>query len=156
MIVMLLKKIAIIFAMTALAANANGRTECRRDPSDSMLIRISEIEVYPQYLEEYLKYAAVVGSTSVKEESGVICIYPMQQKRDSTQIRILEIYASDEAYKHHIETPHFLKYKTGTLHMVKRLDLVDMKTFDDAGMSYLFLKMRNEALSEDCRKASGR
>ena len=33
-----------------------------------MLIRMSEIEVYPQYLKEYLEYASVVGATSVKED----------------------------------------------------------------------------------------
>ncbi|MBD9270607.1 MAG: antibiotic biosynthesis monooxygenase, partial [Akkermansia sp.] len=106
-----------------------------------MLIRISEIEVHPQYLKEYLEYASTVGAASVKEESGVICIYPMQMKRDSTQIRILEIYASPEAYRHHIQTAHFQKYKTETLHMVKRLDLVDMHAVDPAGMPEIFLIM---------------
>lgn len=111
-------------------------------PADGMLVRISEIEVHPQYLKEYLEYAYTVGATSVKEESGVICIYPMQMKRDSTQIRILEIYASPEAYRHHIKTAHFQKYKTGTLHMVKHLDLVDMYALDPASMPQIFLKMR--------------
>ena len=93
----------------------------------TMIVRISEIEVYSEHLTEYLEYAHTVGATSVKEEPGVICIYPMQQLRDSCQIRILEIYASQEAYQHHITTPHFQTYKQGTLHMVKRLDLVDMR-----------------------------
>lgn len=64
----------------------------------TMIVRISEIEVYPEYLKEYLEFAHNVGATSVKEEPGVICIYPMQQQKDSCQIRILEIYASQEAY----------------------------------------------------------
>lgn len=110
--------------------------------AENMLIRISEIEVYPQYLKEYLEYASVVGATSVKEESGVICIFPMQMKRDSTQIRILEIYASPEAYRHHIQTAHFRKYKTATLRMVKSLDLVDMHALDPAGMPEIFLKIK--------------
>ncbi len=113
-------------------------------PADSMLIRISEIEVHPQYLKEYLEYAYTVGATSVREEAGVVCIYPMQTKRDSTQIRILEIYASQEAYRHHIKTAHFQKYKTGTLHMVKHLDLVDMYALDPASMPRIFLKMKTE------------
>ena len=60
----------------------------------SMIVRISEIEVYPEYLTDYLKFAHNVGATSVREEPGVICIYPMQQLRDDCQIRILEIYTS--------------------------------------------------------------
>lgn len=41
------------------------------------------------------------------------------------KITILEIYADERAYQSHIETPHFLKYKQGTLKMVKELELVD-------------------------------
>lgn len=106
-----------------------------------MLVRISEIEVYPQYLQEYLKYALTVGATSVKEEPGVICIYPMQQKRDSCQIRILEIYADNEAYKRHIASAHFQAYKKGSLHMVKSLDLVDVRPLNEADMKTIFKKM---------------
>ena len=93
----------------------------------TMTYRNREIEVYPEYLKEYLEFAHNVGATSVKEEPGVICIYPMQQLRNDCQIRILEIYASQEAYQQHIKTEHFQTYKQGTLHMVKSLDLVDMR-----------------------------
>lgn len=110
------------------------------NPTESMIVRISEIEVYPEYLEEYLEFAHNVGATSVKEESGVICIYPMQQLRNDCQIRILEIYASQEAYQHHIKTPHFLTYKQGTLHMVKSLDLVDMREMAPEVLSLIFKK----------------
>lgn len=51
--------------------------------ADSMLVRISEIEVYPEYLNEYLSFALTVGETSVCEEPGVIAIFPMIQQRDS-------------------------------------------------------------------------
>jgi 4-carboxymuconolactone decarboxylase len=38
----------------------------------------------------------------------------------------MEIYASVDAYKAHIESPHFRKYKVGTEHMVKSLELVEV------------------------------
>lgn len=106
----------------------------------TMIVRISEIEVYPEYLQEYLEQAHTVGATSVREEPGVICIYPMQQLRDECQIRILEIYASQDAYQHHIKTPHFLTYKHGTLHMVKSLDLVDMRQMAPETLPLIFNK----------------
>lgn len=109
--------------------------------TDSMLIRISEIEVYPQYMNEYLAAAKTVGATSVKEEPGVICIFPMQLKRNRNLIRIVEIYASMEAYHQHIGTTHFQTYKQKTLHMVKSLDLIDMESLDPKGMPLIFLKM---------------
>ena len=108
----------------------------------TMIVRISEIEVYPEYLTEYLAFAHNVGATSVKEEPGVICIYPMQQLRNDCQIRILEIYASQEAYQHHIQTEHFQTYKQGTLHMVKSLDLVDMRQMAPECLPIIFNKAK--------------
>ena len=110
--------------------------------SQGMLVRISEIEVYPEYINQYLSMALEVGATSVHEEPGVIAIFPMVQQHDSCQIRILEIYASQEAYKHHIGTKHFQTYKQGTLHMVKSLDLVDMQPMNPSAMPEIFLKMK--------------
>ena len=111
-------------------------------PDSTMIVRISEIEVYPEYLTEYLEFAHNVGATSVKEEPGVICIYPMQQLRNDCQIRILEIYASQEAYQHHIKTEHFQTYKQGTLHMVKSLDLVDMRQMAPECLPLIFNKAK--------------
>ena len=108
----------------------------------NMIVRIAEIEVYPQYLEEYLAFANEVDRLSIEREPGVICLYPMQSVEDSCQIRILEIYASEEAYQQHLKTPHFQKYKQGTLHMVKDLKLPTMKPLDPETMKLIFKKQR--------------
>ena len=105
------------------------------------IVRISEIEIFPEHLEAYLRAAATVGAESVRKEPGVICIFPMRQKRNACQIRILEIYASQAAYQSHIASAHFQAYKQGTLHMVKHLDLVDMHPLDPTGMQSIFGKM---------------
>ena len=107
-----------------------------------MIVRIAEIEVRPQYLTEYLEFANEVDRLSVEREPGVICLYPMQSAEDSTHIRILEIYASDEAYQQHLKTPHFQKYKQGTLHMVKDLKLPTMQPLDQETMKLIFKKMK--------------
>lgn len=112
---------------------------------NNMLVRISEIEVYAEYVDEYLQFALTVGETSVREEPGVIAIYPMIQQRDSCQIRILEIYADQEAYEHHIGTEHFQIYKQGTLHMVKHLDLVDMYPMNPSAMPEIFRKLSTKS-----------
>ena len=108
----------------------------------NMIVRIAEIEVYPQYLMEYLEFANEVDRLSVEREPGVICLFPMQSADDSCQIRILEIYASEEAYQQHLKTDHFLKYKQGTLHMVKNLKLPTMKPLDTETMKEIFKKQR--------------
>ena len=107
-----------------------------------MLVRIAEIEVYPQYLSEYLTYANEVDRLSVEREPGVICLFPMQSAENPTLIRILEIYASEDAYQNHLKTDHFQKYKQGTLHMVKDLKLPAMKPLDPETMKMIFKKQR--------------
>ena len=108
----------------------------------NMIVRIAEIEVYPQYMKEYLAFANEVDRLSIEREPGVICLYPMQSAEDSCQIRILEIYASEEAYQQHLKTDHFQKYKLGTLHMVKDLKLPTMKPLDPETMKLIFKKQR--------------
>jgi len=108
----------------------------------TMIVRLAEIEVYPEHLQEYLKFAGEVDRLSVEREPGVVCLFPMQSAEDSTHIRILEIYASEEAYQSHIKTAHFLKYKQGTLHMVKSLKLPTMHPLDPETMNLIFNKLR--------------
>ena len=108
----------------------------------NMIVRIAEIEVYPQYMKEYLAFANEVDRLSIEREPGVICLYPMQSAEDSCQIRILEIYASDESYQQHLKTDHFQKYKQDTLHMVKDLKLPTMKPLDPETMKLIFKKQR--------------
>ena len=96
------------------------------------IIRLSKIEVCPQYLDEYMKYATEVGEVSLRTEPGVLTMYAVSDKDAPCQITILETYASQEAYKQHIASAHFQKYKQGTLHMVKSLQLCDQKPLNPA------------------------
>lgn len=75
-------------------------------------------------------------------EPGVISIYPMYQKENPTEIRILEIYADKKAYELHLETPHFKHYKTTTLKMVNSLKLIDMNAIDGKTMPMIFKKIK--------------
>ena len=96
------------------------------------IVRLSKIEVYPQYLDEYMKYATEVGEVSLRTEPGVLTMYAVGEKEDPCKITILETYASREAYEKHIASKHFQKYKQGTLHMVKSLQLCDQTPLNNA------------------------
>ncbi|WP_277182815.1 putative quinol monooxygenase [Caballeronia sp. BR00000012568055] len=106
-----------------------------------MLVRISEIEVVSQSVDEYQRILGEEAEASVRLEPGVLCIFPSAQRGNPTQIRILEIYANRDAYNAHIRSPHFQKYKTSTLDMVKSLRLVDMQAMDAKAMPLIFKKM---------------
>ena len=112
--------------------------------TNDMMIRISEIEIDSNYLEAYKAILKEEASASMQIEPGVISIYPMYQKEHSTQVRILEIYADREAYESHLKTPHFQKYKTTTLKMVKSLKLVDMGAMDPETMPEIFRKLKEK------------
>jgi quinol monooxygenase YgiN len=107
-----------------------------------MMIRIAEIEIDSNYLQEYNTILQEESRASVLLEEGVIVIFPMYQKENPTQIRLLEIYANREAYQAHLKTPHFQKYKTSTLKMVKSLKLIDMESLDPQTMAEIFRKMK--------------
>lgn len=89
------------------------------------IVRLSKIEVYPEYIEEYMKYAVEVGEISLLTEPGVLTMYAVSEKDNPCNVTILETYASKSAYEQHIASEHFQKYKKGTLHMVKNLVLSD-------------------------------
>ncbi|MBD0851848.1 antibiotic biosynthesis monooxygenase [Maribacter arenosus] len=109
-----------------------------------MMVRIAEIEVEPDYLEEYISILKEEAEASVRLEAGVICIYPMFQKENPNQIRLLEIYADNTSYESHLQTPHFKHYKESTLPMVKSLQLVDMESIDQKTMANIFKKINTQ------------
>lgn len=111
---------------------------------EEQMVRIAEIEIDSAYLKEYIAILEEEAAASVKLESGVIAIFPMYQKENPTRIRILEIYASKAAYEQHLKTPHFQKYKTTTLKMVKSLNLVSMEAIDVAIMPLMFRKLKDK------------
>lgn len=108
---------------------------------EDMMIRMAEIEIDAAYIDEYIGILKEEAAASVRLEKGVLCIFPMFQKEAPTQIRLLEIYADQAAYEAHLQTPHFLDYKTSTLHMVKSLELIDMEAIDVETMSAIFTKL---------------
>jgi len=129
-----------IFLIIALILFSFGNVFAQKD---TMLIRISEIEIDSNYLDKYNAILIEEARASVKLEPGVIAIYPMNQQDHPTEIRILEIYKNREAYESHLKTAHFLKYKTTTLKMVRSLKLIDMEALDAETMSSIFLKMKD-------------
>ncbi len=104
------------------------------------IVRLSKIEVYPEYLEAYMKYAVEVGEVSLRTEPGVLTMYAVCEKENPCRITILETYASREAYESHIASEHFQKYKQGTLHMVKELTLSDQLELNPANRINNFIQ----------------
>ena len=104
------------------------------------IVRLSKIEVWPQFLDEYIKYVTEVGEISLRTEPGVLTMYVVGEKENPCKITILETYSSKEAYDRHIASTHFQKYKQGTQHMVKSLVLSDQTPLNPANRINNFIE----------------
>lgn len=125
--------LTIITIMTILTGCDCSQTPTKKEIMDKLpmqedgIIRLSKIQVNPEYLDEYIDFAMEVGTISLQTEPGVLTMYAVADKENPCNITILETYSSQEAYKSHIASEHFQKYKQGTLHMVDSLLLDDVQ-----------------------------
>lgn len=143
---MRLQKLGLLLILMAMWTSCPGQKfESGKDDLESgeMMVRIAAIEIHPNYLEEYLSILKEEAEASIRLEKGVICIYPMFQKENPTEIRLLEIYASKKAYELHLQSPHFKHYKETTLKMVKNFKLIDMEAIDAETMPLIYRKIKN-------------
>jgi quinol monooxygenase YgiN len=114
-----MKNIPLVIFTLLLSTSLFGQKE------NKQMVRLAKLVIDSTQLETYNGFLKEEIETSLKVEPGVLTLYAVAEKTKPTHITILEIYANDEAYKKHIQTPHFLKYKNGTRDMVKSLELID-------------------------------
>lgn len=93
--------------------------------NSNTMYRIANIKVDSSKLKQYKSALEEQMNTAIKMEPGVLSYTAVSNKKDSTLITILEVYANNEAYQSHILTPHFKKYKETVKDMVLSLELID-------------------------------
>lgn len=96
-----------------------------QDPMQGRIVRLAELEIEHAQIENYKTALKEEISASLRLEPGVLALYAVALKDNPTHVRIFETYADVAAYKAHLETPHFKKYKAATQGMVKSLTLLD-------------------------------
>jgi quinol monooxygenase YgiN len=107
------------------SALIGGAPVLAQPPQGAPVVRLAELQIDPARLDEYKAALREEIETSIRLEPGVLTLYAVSVKGHPAQIRLFEMYADQAAYEAHLNTPHFLKYKTGTQHMVKSLVLVE-------------------------------
>ncbi|MFM7712746.1 MAG: putative quinol monooxygenase [Microcystis sp.] len=83
--------------------------------AQSTYVRIAKLVVDSIHLADYTAALQEEIESAVRVESGVLSMYAVANKNQPHHLTIIETYASRAAYEQHIQTPHFQKYKTGTL-----------------------------------------
>jgi quinol monooxygenase YgiN len=119
----LLPAVLLLFACSWLAFRAGKATVSQRQS----MIRIARLEIDSTQLDPYRTLLKEEIEASIKLEPGVLTLYAVAEKGNPNRITVFEIYADEAAYRSHLETPHFKKYKTGTQNMVKFLDLKEVE-----------------------------
>ncbi len=87
-------------------------------------MQLAELEIHPAQLESYKAAVKEHIETAIRVEPGVLALYAVSHQENPARITVFEIYAHEDAYKAHLEAPHFKKYKADTEQMVKSLQLV--------------------------------
>jgi 4-carboxymuconolactone decarboxylase len=112
---------------TALALAAAMLTNAGAQTGGDNVVRLSKIVIDAERIDEYNARLKEGIESAMRLEPGVLTLYAVSEKDAPEKVTILEIYADSAAYASHLQTPHFKKYKQGTLDMVKSLELVDVK-----------------------------
>ena len=89
-------------------------------------MRIAKIVVDSTKLESYKTALKEGMEAAVRREPGVLSLYAVYEKKNPTHVTVFEIYADEDAYKSHVQTAHFKKYKDTVQNMVKALELLDV------------------------------
>ena len=100
---------------------------CHSAPAEetqAQYVQIAELEIDPAQLAAYKAAAREQIETAIRVEPRVLVLYLVSQKDNPAHITVFEIYADTDAYKAHLESAHFKKYKTTTDRMVKSLKLI--------------------------------
>jgi quinol monooxygenase YgiN len=90
-----------------------------------VVVRIAELEIDPAQLESYKAAVKEEMEDAVRLEPGVLAIYAVAEKDDPARLRFFEIYASEAAYRAHLESPHFRKYVQITKPMIRSRKLIE-------------------------------
>ena len=121
-------KIGPLLLLSASVLTACLCCACRRLPAvpeQGALVRLAELEIEPTQLDNYKAALKEEIEASISLEPGVLTLFAVSVKDRPTHIRIFETYADEAAYRAHLETAHFKKYKTDTQHMINSLTLVE-------------------------------
>ena len=117
---MTLLRLLLITSMLSFIGCGNASAQEKKQ-----IVRLAKIVIDSAQLESYKALLKEGVEAAVRAEPGVLTLYAVSEKEHPTHFTILEIYADSTAYKAHLQTPHFIKYKTSTKDMIKSLELVE-------------------------------
>lgn len=90
------------------------------------LVRLAKIELRPECVADFSAIVRSEMKASMEKEAGVLVMYATSLKDRPNIWWFFEVYASQEAYDSHRETPHFKEYIDGTSAMLLDKELISL------------------------------
>jgi len=112
----------LVLSASILAVSVPGSAVA--DDMERLYLQEAEIEIDPAQLEDYKAAVSEQIEAATRVEPGVLALYAVSEKDNPARVRVFEIYRDVDAYRAHLETVHFKKYKATTEKLVKSLKLV--------------------------------
>ena len=76
-----------------------------------MFVIIAPIQIKEGHREEFIKAMLDDAKGSVRDEPGCLRFDVIQDGSDSNRIWLYEVYVDEDAFKAHLQTPHFIKWR---------------------------------------------
>lgn len=93
--------------------------------ADATAIRIAQLHIKADQLEAFTAAVKEGMETALRVEPDVVAIYAVADKNDPTKLTFFEMYANENAYQTHRNTPHFQKYFHATEGMIAKRVLLE-------------------------------
>jgi len=116
-------RVLVLFSITCIIVLSSLRRASAQDKIQ--VVRLAKLVIDPAQLENYKAALKEEIEISIRLEPGVLMLNAVADKDNPTHITVFEIYADNDAYMSHGQTPHFKKYKSITKEMVKSLELME-------------------------------
>jgi quinol monooxygenase YgiN len=114
---------ALIVAAALLLISASGRASADAIPGAFVLV--AELEIDSSEVEAFKAAITERGETAVRVEPGCLGFNAVFEKANPTRVWLFEIYTNLDAFRAHLETPHYKKYEEITSGMIKSRKRID-------------------------------
>lgn len=91
-----------------------------------MVVRWADLEIDPQQWAAFKVASTEHAATALQREPGLAALHAVSEKEHPERVRVVEVYRDANVYREHLQTPHFLAWKSATESMVTRRTLYDM------------------------------
>ncbi|MCS0628026.1 antibiotic biosynthesis monooxygenase [Telluria mixta] len=88
-------------------------------------IRLAELDIDPAQRVQFDAAVREGVTAAVRLEPGVLALYAVAEKDHPNRVRVFEMYTDEAAYRRHLQTPHFLKFRDATDKIVTSRRLLD-------------------------------